>query len=427
MTEARIRRPEKQLSASTHAREFSRNWFSELRNAVIERGEPYVLASAETPHEIFEVMGLPVVTTEWWGGVLSAKKVAGEYLDLLNAEGFHQGLGAYNSLGATSLIVDHPSPPWGGLPPPALMLAPHREQANNRVYELVSEHLGAPYYSIEVPSSTRFFPNWYREARHNWEDVYESHRIDLMHRQYRELCQLAEDITGRTFDPDALRSRLQRVNEQEDYFRQAREIVAKAQKLPVRIAEQMSNTMTAQWHRGSDWAVAHARAFRDEVAARAEAGISVTPDEKTRLMWVGVGLWQNTDFYAAFEESHGAVFVWSMYMAIASDGYIREDLRDPLRALASRYLNIGEQMHVAPWAGEWLVHEARTHRVDAAVMLVSSRQRHQVAGNNYQRMALEEAGIPVCELVVDPSDDRTWDETVMRRKVIDFLEREKLS
>jgi hypothetical protein len=41
---------------------------------------------------------------------------------------------------------------------------------------------------------------------------------------------------------------------------------------------------------------------------------------------VGAGLWHDTDFYTAFEEEFGAVFVWSMYPAFGPDGYIRYGL-----------------------------------------------------------------------------------------------------
>ena len=38
-------------------------------------------------------------------------------------------------------------------------------------------------------------------------------------------------------------------------------------------------------------------------------------------MWVGRGLWFNLGFYQHFRSGYGAVFVWSMYLAIAADGY----------------------------------------------------------------------------------------------------------
>jgi benzoyl-CoA reductase subunit B len=86
-------------------------------------------------------------------------------------------------------------------------------------------------------------------------------------------------------------------------------MICRAPKTPVRMHEQVSNVMAAQWLRGSDWAIAHARAFRDEVKERVDAGVAASQSERLRLMWVGAGLWHDTDFYTAFEERYGAVFV----------------------------------------------------------------------------------------------------------------------
>ncbi|MES2262613.1 MAG: 2-hydroxyacyl-CoA dehydratase family protein [Pseudomonadota bacterium] len=416
------RGPEKQLESSERARAFTKQWFGALRSEVIDQRRPYVLSSAEMAHEIFDVLGLPVVTGEWWGGMISAKRMAGDYLDWMNRQGFHKGLGAYNSLGLMSLIADVDNPPWGGLPQPALICAPHREQSAERVNAMVAERLGIPYVGIEMPASKRFYPNWWEMARRDWEDLYETDRIDVVLEQYRELVAMAEQVAGRKLDIDRLRALMERVNQQESNFDQARELIATAPKCPVRLSEQMSNAMTAQWHRGSDWSVEHSRFFLEEVRARVQAGQCVVENEQVRLMWVGVGLWQNTAFYSAFEESHGAVFVWSMYLALAADGYIKHNLRDPLRALAARYCNMGEQAHAAPWAGAWMVHEGKRHRVDGAVMLASPTQRHQLNGNVFQKEALEAAGIPVLEISVDPNDNRGWDEDAMRALVASFIE-----
>ena len=111
----------------------------------------------------------------------------------------------------------------------------------------------------------------------------------------------------------------------------------------------------------------HAVGSRHRLGARARARISATrcaarrrrrsrPARRaTRLMWVGAGLWHDTDFYTAFEESHGAVFVWSMYLAFGPDGYIRYGFDDPMAALASRTASFNEYLHNPPWAAEWIV------------------------------------------------------------------------
>jgi benzoyl-CoA reductase/2-hydroxyglutaryl-CoA dehydratase subunit BcrC/BadD/HgdB len=179
--------------------------------------------------------------------------------------------------------------------------------------------------------------------------------------------------------------------------------------------------MAAQWLRGSEWAVNHARAFRDEVKERADAGIAANPGERLRLMWIGAGLWHDTDFYTAFEEDFGAVFVWSMYLAFGPDGYIRYGLDDPLRALASRTLNMNEQLHNPPWVNEWMVEQAKTHRIDAVLMLKPLSCKPAITGHLFIEHALKCAGIPVYTVEADMVDSSRWDGAKVREDVKQFL------
>lgn len=116
----------------------------------------------------------------------------------------------------------------------------------------------------------------------------------------------------------ALRRLMEGVNRQEECFDEVRELICRAPRTPVRMHEQITNVMAAQWLRGSDWAVGRARAFREEVKERVNNGIAAYSDERLR---VGAGLWHGTQFYAAFEEEFGAVFVWSMYLAFGPATY----------------------------------------------------------------------------------------------------------
>jgi benzoyl-CoA reductase/2-hydroxyglutaryl-CoA dehydratase subunit BcrC/BadD/HgdB len=179
--------------------------------------------------------------------------------------------------------------------------------------------------------------------------------------------------------------------------------------------------MAGQWERGSDWAVEQARTFRDQIRDRISQGVPACAGERLRLMWVGAGLWHDTDFYTAFEEEFGAVFVWSMYLAFGPDGYIRYGLDDPLLALASRTVSMNEQLHNPPWANEWIVHQARKHRIDGALVLTPLGTKPAATGNRFIERALEEAGIPVLRIVADMVDARGWDPDAVRRKVSEFL------
>jgi len=112
-------------------------------------------------------------------------------------------------------------------------------------------------------------------------------------------------------------------------------------------------------------------------------------------MWVGRGIWGDMGFYQRWQESHGAVFVWSMYLGLAADGYIRyfDRGRDPLRALAARFVTMGDELRMPTWAGAWYVKEARTHGCHGAVALSDA--------DPFVLRALRKAGIPVLSLELD--------------------------
>lgn len=133
-------------------------------------------------------------------------------------------------------------------------------------------------------------------------------------------------------------------------------------------------------------------------------------------MWIGRGLWFDLGFYRHFEQEYGAVFVWSMYLAIAADGYARHG-GDPLRAVASRFIGFHEHLYVAPMSAEWYVSEARRHGVDGVVHLVSDDPR----GNWATTRALEAAGIPVIEVKADNADNSNYDVEAFRGSVAEWL------
>ncbi len=414
---------EKQLQSSVRAAEFQKNWFAQLRKDVFEDGKRHAIVQADMPLELFQVLDVPVVSNQWWAALVSAKRLAPVYLDGLNAMGFHDGLCRYCSLSLASTIAGDPAQaPWGGLPKPALLAARLTCDCIQRVFELWAEKLGSIFVPLDVPGASELPPRWWELSRHRWSELFEAHRIDFMAAQLRSLIGVLEGVSGNRFESERLRELMEGVNRQEEYFEEVRDLICTAPKTPVRMHEQMSNVMAAQWVRGSDWAIEHARQFRDEVKARAEARIAACPGERLRLMWVGAGLWHDTDLYTAFEEQYGAVFVWSMYLAFGPDGYIRYGLEDPLRALASRTVSFNEQLHNPPWANEWIVDQAKRHRIDAALVLEPLGTRPSATGNRFIERALEQAGIPVLPIAADMVDSRGWDGAAMRARVGQFLE-----
>jgi benzoyl-CoA reductase subunit B len=414
---------DRQLAATAAAAAFQKEWFAGLRRRVFDERQPYAIVQADVPFELFDLLGLPAVSNQWWAALVAAKRQAPAYLDAMAAEGYHEGLCRYCSLGyASTRYAGVQSPPWGGLPTPRLLCARLTCDCIGRVFALWAEAFGTELFEIDNPGATQLPPRWWELSRYQWRRLVEPHRLSFTVAALERLVARLEEISGRVLDRDALRRRLEMVNQQEEIFDAVRRLIATAPEVPVRMTEQISNVMATQWVRGTDWAISHARAFHDEVEQRVNSGIAACPGERTRLMWVGAGLWHDTDFYTAFEDSHRAVFVWSMYLAFGPDGYIRYGLDDPMAALASRTATFNEYLHEPPWAAEWIVEQALTHRIDAALVLHPRRTRPAATGRLFIERALENAGVRVLPLEADVVDPHAWDPVAARTAVAAFLE-----
>lgn len=418
-------RDRKDLQSTGEATRYQKAFGAELRERVVERGEPFAVAQADTPHEIFHALDIPIVSNQWWSAYISAKRLSGRYFGVLDELGFPPNRCNYCSLGlACSLARDPATAPWGGLPKPTVLVARLTCDCIQQVFAQWAEVLETDFFAMEAPAWSSSLPQWYRHSRDRWEEVYEPRRIELLTAEMRALIALLERKTGRRFELAKLEALMERINEQEGYLAEAADLAGTVRPCPVSIIDQMPNTMIPQWHRGSDWAVAHARRFRDEVRARARAGVGIAAEERLRLMWIGAGLWHDTSFYQALEERLGAVFVWSMYLPFAGAQYIRELKGRPLEALASRICSMNEVLHLPPWMNEWMVSEARRCGIDAAVMLVPPDNRLSQSGTLLTQAALRAAGVPVLLLGADMVDAKGWDRNAAVEHVERFLRTE---
>lgn len=418
--------PEEKMAATLAAQAHQKEIQARFRTEVIEGGGDYVIADAVTPHEIFHTLDIPVISLAWYSAVISAKRLSPYYFGLMDQLGYHDGLPRYGSLPfMTTLDGDPERAPYGGLPKPMLILERLRGDFGQKIGEQWSRAFGgAPLVALDSSSVSELRPSWYTRAQHDWEELYETPRLDFQVEQLRALIAVSETLSHRHLDMAEFRAVMHRVNRAGELADKAKQIIARTRPAPVALPEQLTNIMAATWSRGSQWSIDHLQAYCDELEMRASKGVAACPNERVRLLWVNNGLWFNTAFYRAFEEKYGAVFVWSMYSNFLSDGYRKyfgeED--DPLRALAARHISMNEQLHLPGWMSEWIIQQARDYQCDAAVMLVPVGDRMASFGTKLCALALEQAGIPVLTLTASMVDARLWDNDAMISKVEAFLE-----
>jgi len=404
----------KQLNTSLAVKSYQKEWFQRTRERV-SRGEPFAIAGGKT--EIFTTMDIPVLVIQWWSGIIAAKQLSSYYFDLLDEKGYHQC--RYCALGLGCTMDNNPErAPWGGLPKPTVIMGDTIPGANcdasQRIAELWAREYGASCFQTEETYPVWAYPNWWERIKDHWHEIIEPHRIDMRVEELKGLIRFLEISTGKTFSASKFREVMELVNEQNVYFRKARDLIADTVPCPVSLPDQVS-IYPAQWQRGTEAGRELARMFYEEVKERADNGVAACPNEKLRLMWLGVGLWHNTAFYQYFEEKYGAVFVCSLYLGVAADAYQRNLFDDPLRALAGREVFIGlGDIH-------WPVKEAKQYKIDGVIQLVNKDCRESIETPLY-RMAFEKAGIPVLPLYADNVDARQWDDTKIMQSVSEFIE-----
>jgi hypothetical protein len=79
-----------------------------------------------------------------------------------------------------------------------------------------------------------------------------------------------------------------------------------------------------------------------------------------------------------------------------------------------------KQLHNPSRANEWIVDQAKRHRIDA--VLTPFGTRPSATGNRFIELALERAGLPELPIFASMADARSWDAVGMRRRVAQFLE-----
>ena len=411
----------KRLRSATDANAYQREWFTRMKERVAG-GEPFAFVNADVPQEIFRAMDIPYVVNQWWASVISAKQMSPYYLGILNERGYRQDLCRYCSLSLASTFDPQPEKgPWGGLPKPTLAVTRLSCDGQEKIFEMWAREHGVSFYPISntVPLETP--SRWWEKAPRQWEELFEPHRLDLMVEELKGLVRFLETTTGKTFSETRFRRVMELVNEQAEYNKRTRDLIAETAPTPLSITDQIPSVMIPQWHRGTEWGVSAARAFYEEVKDLVERGEAACKNERVRLMWIGTGLWFNLGFYQHFEERYGAVFAWSIYLGLAADGYARYG-DDSLRALASRFVGMEDMLHMPPWNSEWYVKEAKNNQVRGVVHLVQASCTQAVQGSYFIKKALEDAGIPVLEIRADNVDARTWDDARMTAELETFLE-----
>lgn len=422
----------KRLKATATASAYQKEWFKNLKKEV-EGGEPFGYLNADVPMEVLRAMDIPFVVNQWWAAICGAKRMTKKYFGLLRDAGYRDDLCSYcatafaESMDPDDHNVDEegkPMGPWGGLPDPTVAITRLTCDCQGKIFELFAKNHGSKLYTMENTVARKVPLKWFGGVIENqWEDFYDKDRIDEAVEELQQMIRFLEQTTGKMFDLNKLETVMNLINEQELYYKKTRDLIASCHPVPVTVVDTINAVMQAQWQRGTVWGRDHAKSLYEEVKELADKKVAAVPNEKYRLMWLGRGIWHDFSFYQSFEEKYGAVFMWSMYLAMGADAYIRYHVEeDPLRALAARYIGMEDFLHMPPWNSQWYLQQIEQNDIDGVVYMIPGNCMQAVEGSYFIKKAIEDAGIPVLIFEADPVDPRKWSAENMRGFVNEFIE-----
>lgn len=408
MTETRLR-------SAVAATAYQKDWFQTVRQRAAD-GEPIALLNADAPHEVFRALDIPYVVTQWWSSIIAAKRAGPASMEQLVARGLPDFSLQYDAMPLGEQLLQADERPWGGLPTPRFAVAERSGDVTAKIFEQWGRFEGTETFLLSRTGADPVPDRWWELVPHDWERAFGTDRLDLLQGEIEDLIAWLEERTGRVLDRGRLAEIMALGNQQAEWNRRTRDLIAAARPTPVLVKDTMPAVMAPQWQRGTQWAVDAARALYEETEQRVADGVAVCPGERRRLMWVGRGLWSDLGLYTRFQEEFGAVFVWSMYLAIAADGYARYG-EDPVRALAARFVGITDQLYVPPWSAQWYVKEALSHGVHGVVHLVAD----DTPGSGFITEALEAEGIPVLEIRANNADQRSSSAARIPERMAEFI------
>ena len=170
---------------------------------------------------------MPYVVNQWWASVVAAKQKSGRYLAVLRDRGYPDWTDQYGSLALASSLADDDDPPWGGLPRPTFLVAHLTDDAQRKIFELWARESGAAFFGLSSTVANAIPPSWHETIQHDWEGVIGSDRLDLMVEELRALVALIETKTGRRFDEERLADVMRLANEQAEWNRRTRDLIAR--------------------------------------------------------------------------------------------------------------------------------------------------------------------------------------------------------
>jgi benzoyl-CoA reductase/2-hydroxyglutaryl-CoA dehydratase subunit BcrC/BadD/HgdB len=373
-------------------------------------GKKVVWTSVVIPQAIFHAMGVPAMYQELLGGYVSIFRLSAKYCQAAEEAGLSRDVcAAHRCAVGVACCDDRDYFFEQTFVPPDLVVGTNFPcMSESRSCLHVAERYGCPVFMVDTPVNT-------------WGRTIPDHAVRYYADQLRALVRFLEGH-GYRLDMDKLKEQValtKRVNA----LMSEVDLLKRAVPSPMRAYDTVI-AMTAPLALPIDQRlVGYFERLRDELADRVAKGVGVVPDERLRLLWIGIP--PLCDFELLnHTERHGAVVVKNMLEFLT--GFTLDpaliDPEQPFESLARAQL-ASPANPLLQTTIDYFVNAVRDYRVDGVISVVK-RTCGFIPG--MQRLIkdaiLRETGVPSVVFDLDGVDQREYDAATTQHNLDTFVE-----
>ncbi|OGO39669.1 MAG: hypothetical protein A2Z04_02385 [Chloroflexi bacterium RBG_16_57_9] len=397
-----------------------REWFDALTKAP-ERGEKsaYVFVMGSLA-EILRVFDFHTVFPEIHSLQTAVRRVAHEYLNEAEDYGYSPDICGYVKADV-AIQLRGGEHPMGRIPKPDLAVLTNACNTYLKWGEIWERMFKIPSFALDVPGS-----------RSNQARTWQGHPDFERDRKYveyqlREFITMCEEVSGKKFDIDKMREVMRLTNEMSQDYKRVLELNQSRPGLFNAVTDGTVYLGVSNALRGTPEGAQYFRELVEEMEYKAAHGIGTLPDEKYRLIFVGVPCYPIFRRFHEMFADQGGVFVNSTYLWFASGGLnlgFQYDLDHPLESLAEGVLiSVRDAMDSMMFQDRAIIDMVDLYHIDGIVYhpIKSCRTTSTGLADN-RRAVMAVKDVPSLYIESDMMDKRVVSEAQMKNRIDAFFE-----
>jgi len=420
MTESVSVRPEIVGRGAQDGARLFREWFQGMTAVANDGGRAAYVFVMGSLAEVLRVFDYPMVFPEIHSLQMAVRRTALEYLNQAEDVGFSPDICGYVKADI-ALQLRHGEHPMGRIPPPRLAVLTNACNTYIKWAEIWERMYKIPIFTLDIPGTRQAGgQTWPGDGDFENDKRYVAGQL-------QELIAVCEEQTGQRFDIDRLRQVMADTNTMVRGWRRVLELNASRPGVFNALTDGTIYLGVSNAFRGTAAGARYFTELVEEMEYKAAHAIGTIPDEKHRLIFVGVPCYPIFRRFNELFTEWGGIFVSSTYLWFASGGTnlgFEYDLSRPLDSLAEGVLiSVRHAMDSMFYQDRALVEMVERFQIDGVVYHPIKSCRTTSAGLADNRRAFMQAtDIPSLFIESDMMDQRVVSEAQMKNRIDAFFE-----